>query len=260
MKDTPLDGTPRWCGFAPAFVPKKEAERLGRSEASISVTETGLMKRRGRRASLLKLSRNIKKADEATVGKSRCSCCSSTTPPFQPAPPSSSKHSSWTSWSANGAVLTHIPQKLLSPVGRQNGYCRQKAIRFTLGDLGRSSHRSESVAIWLVMPTWHLVIKRKRKLLVRLPFWSFFNIDLERTDFWRCGSRFQLEAIWYRQLQFWLKRWWETPEGTVVLMGKTSSVQFDNGELTLSWDDSSYNKSQATYSRRKRILRLSGWI
>lgn len=49
-----------------------------------------------------------------------------------------------------------------------------------------------------------------------------------------------------------------SPEEMVEAYGKANAVQFDDGELKLNWDNSSYNKEvRATYTKNGKQLQLS---
>ena len=87
---------------------------------------------------------------------------------------------------------------------------------------------------------------------------SSSNIDLEQLTSEDAEADFSWKQSDIEQLQFLTEKdGGETPEETVDAYGKASSVQFDNGELTLSWDDSSYNKDvKATYSKRGKEFQL----
>ena len=87
---------------------------------------------------------------------------------------------------------------------------------------------------------------------------SFSNIDLEQLTSEDAEANFSWEQSDIEQLQFLTGTDdGETPEEMVDAYGKASSVQFDNGELKLFWDDSSYNKEvKATFSKKGKQFQL----
>ena len=259
MKDTPLDGTPHFDVAAPAFVPKEDAEDLVVPEASgLSVTETKAMKEEADEPAISETMEHPK-ADEATVGEDPdVVAAPQPTPPFQPAPQAPQNTVAGPVSPQTAPVPgTHIPQAPLPPVGRPMDTADKKAIRFALGILiGLLIGGVSGYLIGHARPSTSSSGKQAS--------WSGYrsgsssNIDLDQLTADGAEADFSWKQSDIEQLQFLTgKDDGETPEGTVDAYGKASSVQFDNGELKLFWDDNSYNKEvKATYSKKGKELQL----
>ena len=87
---------------------------------------------------------------------------------------------------------------------------------------------------------------------------STSTIDLDQLTAEDAETDFSWKQSDIEQLQFLTgSDAGETPEEMVDAYGKASSVQFDNGELKLFWDDNSYNKEvKATFSKKGKQLQL----
>ena len=259
MKDTPLDGTPHFDVAAPAFVPKEDAEDLVVPEASgLSVTETKAMKEEADEPAISETMEHPK-ADEATVGEDPdVVAAPQPTPPFQPAPQAPQNTVAGPVSPQTAPVPgTHIPQAPLPPVGRPMDTADKKAIRFALGILiGLLIGGVSGYLIGHARPSTSSSGKQAS--------WSGYrsgsssNIDLDQLTADGAEADFSWKQSDIEQLQFLTgKDDGETPEGTVDAYGKASSVQFDNGELKLFWDDNSYNKEvKATFSKKGKQLQL----
>jgi len=235
MKQTPLEGAPQFDVAAPAFVPKEEAEDWVVPEVSgLSVTETEAMKEEADEPAISETMEHPK-ADEATVGENP----DVVVPQTAPVPD------------------THIPQAPLPPVGRPMDTADKKAIRFALGILvGLLIGGVSGYLIGHARPS--ASSSRKQASWSGYHSASSSNIDLEQLTSEDAEADFSWKQSDIEQLQFLTEKdGGETPEETVDAYGKASSVQFDNGELTLSWDDSSYNKDvKATYSKKGKEFQL----
>ena len=249
MKQTPLDGTPHFDVAAPAFVPKEEVKDLEVPEVSgISATETKAMEEEAKEP-VISETVELPKVDETTVEEDAgVPAAPQPTPLFQPAPEAPQ---------TVPAPSTHIPQVPLSPVGKPMDTADKKAIRFALGIL---------VGLLIGGVSGYLIghARPSSSLSGKQASWSGYhsgsssNIDLEQLTSEDAEVDFSWKQSDIEQLQFLTEKdGGETPEGTVDAYGKASSVQFDNGELTLSWDDSSYNKEvKATYSKKGKEFQL----
>lgn len=246
MKHTPVEGAPQFDVAAPAFVPKEEAEDLVVPEVSgLSATETEAMKEE---ANEPVISETVEppKVDEATVGEHPdVVAAPQPTPPFQPAPQAPQ----------NMAAEPVGPQTV--PVGRPMDTADKKAIRFALGILvGLLIGGVSGYLIGHASPSTSP--SRKQTSWSGNQSDSSSNIDLEQLTAEDAEANFSWEQSDIEQLQFLTGTDdGETPEEMVDSYGKASSVQFDNGELTLFWDDNSYNKEvKATYSKKGKELQL----
>ena len=259
MKETPLDGIPHFDVAAPAFVPKEEAEDLVVPEASgLSVTETKAMKEEANEPAISETMEHPK-ADEVTVGENPdVIAVHQPTPPFQPAPQAPQNMVAGQVGPQTVPVPeTPIPQVPLSPVGKPMDTADKKAIRFALGIL---------VGLLIGGVSGYLIgnARPSTSLSGKQASWSGYrsgsssNIDLDQLTADGAEADFNWKQSDIEQLQFLTgKDDGETPEGTVDAYGKASSVQFDNGELKLFWDDNSYNKEvKATYSKKGKELQL----
>lgn len=259
MKQTPLDGTPHFDVAAPAFVPKEEVKDLEVPEVSgISATETKAMEEEAKEP-VISETVELPKVDETTVEEDAgVPAAPQPTPLFQPAPEAPQNMAAEpVSPQTVPAPSTHIPQVPLSPVGKPMDTADKKAIRFALGIL---------VGLLIGGVSGYLIghARPSSSLSGKQASWSGYhsgsssNIDLEQLTSEDAEVDFSWKQSDIEQLQFLTEKdGGETPEGTVDAYGKASSVQFDNGELTLSWDDSSYNKEvKATYSKKGKEFQL----
>ena len=259
MKQTPLEGAPQFDVAAPAFVPKEEAEDLVVPEVSgLSVTETEAMKEEADEPAVSETV-ELPKVDKTTVEEDAVvPVAPQPTPPFQPAPQAPQNMAAEPIGPQTVPVPeTPIPQAPLSPVGRPMDTADKKAIRFALGILvGILIGGVSGYLIGHASPSTSS--SRKQTSWSGNQSGSSSNIDLDQLISEDAEVDFSWEQSDIEQLQFLTEKdGGETPEETVDAYGKASSVQFDNGELTLSWDDSSYNKDvKATYSKKGKEFQL----
>ncbi len=259
MKQTPLEGAPQFDVAAPAFVQKEEVKDLEVPEVSgISATETKAMEEEAKEP-VISETVELPKVDEATVGEhSDVVAAPQPTPPFQPAPQAPQNMAAEPIGPQTVPVPeTPIPQAPLSPVGRPMDTADKKAIRFALGILvGLLIGGVSGYLIGHASPSTSS--SRKQTSWSGNQSGSFSNIDLEQLTSEDAEANFSWEQSDIEQLQFLTRTDdGETPEEMVDAYGKASSVQFDNGELTLFWDDNSYNKEvKATYSKKGKQLQL----
>ena len=259
MKQTPLEGAPQFDVAAPAFVPKEEAEDWVVPEVSgLSVTETEAMKEEADEPAV---SETVEppKVDEATVGENPdVVAAPQPTPPFQPAPQAPQNMAAEPVGPQTVPVPeTPIPQAPLPPVRKPMDTADKKAIRFALGILvGLLIGGVSGYLIGHARPS--ASSSRKQASWSGYHSASSSNIDLEQLTSEDAEADFSWKQSDIEQLQFLTEKdGGETPEETVDAYGKASSVQFDNGELTLSWDDSSYNKEvKAIYSKKGKEFQL----
>ena len=259
MKHTPLDGAPHFDVAAPIFVPKEEAEDLVVPEASgLSVTETEAMKEEADEP-VISETVELPEMAETTVGEnSDVVATPQPAPPFQPAPQAPQNTvSEPVSPQTVPVPETPIPQAPLSPVGRPMDTADKKAIRFALGILvGLLIGGVSGYLIGHASPSTSS--SRKQTSWSGNQSGSSSNIDLEQLTAEDAEANFSWEQSDIEQLQFLTGTDdGETPEEMVDAYGKASSVQFDNGELKLFWDDNSYNKEvKATFSKKGKQLQL----
>lgn len=259
MKQTPLEGTPQFDVAAPAFVPKEEVQDLEVPEVSgRSASETKAMEEEVNESAMPEAV-ELPKVDEATVGEHPdVVAAPQPTPPFQPAPQAPQNMAAEPVGPQTVPVpeIT-IPQAPLSPVGRPMDPADKKAIRFALGILvGLLIGGVSGYLIGHANPSTSL--SRKHTSWSGNQSGSSSNIDLEQLTAEDAEADFSWEQSDIEQLQFLTgKDSGDTPEEMVDAYGKASYVQFDSGELTLFWDDNSYNKeAKATYSKRGKELQL----
>ena len=259
MKQTPLEGAPQFDVAAPAFVQKEEVKDLEVPEVSgISATETRAMEEEVKEP-VISETVELPKVDEATVGEhSDVVAAPQPTPPFQPAPQAPQNMAAEPVGPQTAPVPgTHIPQAPLPPIGRPMDTADKKAIRFALGILvGILIGGVSGYLIGHASPSTSP--SRKHTSWSGNQSGSSSNIDLDQLTAEDAEADFSWEQSDIEQLQFLTgKDDGESPEEMVDTYGKASSVQFDNGELTLSWDDSSYNKEvKATYSKKGKEFQL----
>ena len=259
MKHTPVEGTPQFDVAAPAFVPKEEAEDLVVPEASgFSVTETEVMKEEADE-SVISETVELPKVDKTTVEEDAVvPAAPQPTPPFQPAPQTPQNMAAEPVGPQTVSVSeAPIPQAPLSPVGRPMDTADKKAIRFALGILvGLLIGGVSGYLIGHASPSTSP--SRKHTSWSGNQSGSSSNIDLEQLTSENAEDDFSWKQSDIERLQFLTgSDDGETPEEMVEAYGKASSVQFENGELKLFWDDNSYNKEvKATYSKRGKELQL----
>ena len=260
MKQTPLEGAPQFDVAAPAFVPKEEAEDLVVPEVSgLSVTETEAMKEEADEPAV---SETVEppKVDEATVGEHPdVVAAPQPTPPFQPAP-EAPQNIAAQPVSPQIAPLpgTNISQAPIPPVRKTMDTADKKAIRFALGILvGLLIGGVSGYLIGHASPSTS-PSKKHASTWSSDHSGSSSNIDLEQLTSENAEDDFSWKQSDIERLQFLTgSDDGETPEEMVEAYGKASSVQFENGELKLFWDDNSYNKEvKATYSKRGKELQL----
>ena len=259
MKQTPLEGAPQFDVPAPAFVPKEEVKDLEVPEvSSLSATE---MKEMGEEAKEPVISETVElpKVGETTVEEDAVvPAAPQPTPLFQPAPeaPQSVVVEPVGPQTATSPSM-QIPQAPLPPVGKPMDTADKKAIRFALGILvGLLIGGVSGYLIGHASPSTSP--SRKQTSWSGNQYGSSSNIDLDQLTAEDAEEDFSWEQSDIEQLQFLTEKDdGETPEETVDVYGKASSVQFDSGELKLFWDDNSYNKEvKATYSKKGKEFQL----
>ena len=259
MKHTPLDGAPHFDVAAPVFVPKEEAEDLKVPESEGTPELEATDDKEELKESAISETVELPEMAETTVGEnSDVVATPQPTPPFQPAPQAPQNTvSEPVSPQTVPVPETAIPQAPLSPVGRPMDTADKKAIRFALGILvGLLIGGVSGYLIGHASPSTSS--SRKQTSWSGNQSGSSSNIDLEQLTAEDAEANFSWEQSDIEQLQFLTGTDdGETPEEMVDAYGKASSVQFDNGELKLFWDDNSYNKEvKATYSKRGKELQL----
>ena len=259
MKHTPLDGAPHFDVAAPIFVPKEEAEDLKVPESEGTPELEATDDKEELKESAISETVEPPKVDEATVGEHPdVVAASQPAPPFQPAPQAPQNTvSEPVSPQTVPVPETPIPQAPLSPVGRPMDTADKKAIRFALGILvGLLIGGVSGYLIGHASPSTSS--SRKQTSWSGNQSGSSSNIDLEQLTAEDAEANFSWEQSDIEQLQFLTGTDdGETPEEMVDAYGKASSVQFDNGELKLFWDDNSYNKEvKATFSKKGKQLQL----
>ena len=259
MKHTPLDGAPHFDVAAPVFVPKEEAEDLKVPESEGTPELEATDDKEELKESAISETVEPPKVDEATVGEHPdVVAASQPAPPFQPAPQAPQNMAAEPVGPQTVPVPeTPIPQAPLSPVGRPMDTADKKAIRFALGILvGLLIGGVSGYLIGHASPSTSS--SRKQTSWSGNQSGSSSNIDLEQLTAEDAEANFSWEQSDIEQLQFLTGTDdGETPEEMVDAYGKASSVQFDNGELKLFWDDNSYNKEvKATFSKKGKQLQL----
>ena len=260
MKHTPVEGAPQFDVAAPAFVPKEEAEDLVVPEVSgLSVTETEAMKEEADEPAV---SETVEppKVDEATVGENPdVVAAPQPTPPFQPAPQAPQNMAAEPVGPQTVPVPeTPIPQAPLPPVRKPMDTADKKAIRFALGILvGLLIGGVSGYLIGHARPSTSS--SRKQAPWSGYHSGSSSNIDLEQLTSEDAESNFSWEQSDVEKLQFLTgEDDGMSPEEMVEAYGKANAVQFDDGELKLNWDNSSYNKEvRAIYTKNGKQLQLS---
>ena len=259
MKHTPLDGAPHFDVAAPVFVPKEEAEDLKVPESEGTPELEATDDKEELKESAISETVEPPKMAGTTVGEHPdVVAASQPAPPFQPAPQAPQNTvSEPVSPQTVPVPETPIPQAPLSPVGRPMDTADKKAIRFALGILvGLLIGGVSGYLIGHASPSTSS--SRKQTSWSGNQSGSSSNIDLEQLTSEDAEANFSWEQSDIEQLQFLTGTDdGETPEEMVDAYGKASSVQFDNGELKLFWDDNSYNKEvKATYSKKGKEFQL----
>lgn len=259
MKHTPLDGAPHFDVAAPIFVPKEEAEDLKVPESEGTPELEATDDKEELKESAISETVEHPKMAGTTVGEHPdVVAASQPAPPFQPAPQAPQNTvSEPVSPQTVPVPETPIPQAPLSPVGRPMDTADKKAIRFALGILvGLLIGGVSGYLIGHASPSTSS--SRKQTSWSGNQSGSSSNIDLEQLTAEDAEANFSWEQSDIEQLQFLTGTDdGETPEEMVDAYGKASSVQFDNGELKLFWDDNSYNKEvKATFSKKGKQLQL----
>ena len=259
MKHTPLDGAPHFDVAAPVFVPKEEAEDLKVPESEGTPELEATDDKEELKESAISETVEHPKMAGTTVGENpEVVAASQPAPPFQPAPQAPQNTvSEPVSPQTVPVPETPIPQAPLSPVGRLMDTADKKAIRFALGILvGLLIGGVSGYLIGHASPSTSS--SRKQTSWSGNQSGSSSNIDLEQLTAEDAEANFSWEQSDIEQLQFLTGTDdGETPEEMVDAYGKASSVQFDNGELKLFWDDNSYNKEvKATFSKKGKQLQL----
>ena len=259
MKHTPLDGAPHFDVAAPVFVPKEEAEDLKVPESEGTPELEATDDKEELKESAISETVEHPKMAGTTVGENpEVVAASQPAPPFQPAPQAPQNTGSEpVSPQTVPVPETPIPQAPLSPVGRPMDTADKKAIRFALGILvGLLIGGVSGYLIGHASPSTSS--SRKQTSWSGNQSGSSSNIDLEQLTAEDAEANFSWEQSDIEQLQFLTGTDdGETPEEMVDAYGKASSVQFDNGELKLFWDDNSYNKEvKATFSKKGKQLQL----
>lgn len=259
MKHTPLDGAPHFDVAAPVFVPKEEAEDLKVPESEGTPELEATDDKEELKESAISETVEPPKMAGTTVGEHPdVVAASQPAPPFQPAPQAPQNTvSEPVSPQTVPVPETPIPQAPLSPVGRPMDTADKKAIRFALGILvGLLIGGVSGYLIGHASPSTSS--SRKQTSWSGNQSGSSSNIDLEQLTAEDAEANFSWEQSDIEQLQFLTGTDdGETPEEMVDAYGKASSVQFDNGELKLFWDDNSYNKEvKATFSKKGKQLQL----
>ena len=259
MKHTPVEGAPQFDVAAPAFVPTEQAEDMVVPEVrGLSVTETEAMEDEVKEP-VISETVELPKVYKTTVEEDAVvPAAPQPTPPFQPAPQTPQNMAAEPVGPQTVPVSeTPIPQAPLSPVGRPMDTADKKAIRFALGILvGILIGGVSGYLIGHASPSTSS--SRKQTSWSGNQSGSSSNIDLDQLTAEDAEVDFSWKQSDIERLQFLTgSDDGETPEEMVEAYGKASSVQFENGELKLFWDDNSYNKEvKATYSKKGKEFQL----
>ena len=260
INDNLVDGTPYFDVAAPALVPKEEVKDLEVPEVSgVSATETKAMEEE---ANDPVISETVEppKVDKTTVEEDAVvPAAPQPTPPFQP---TAETPYSVTSEEAGSQVQTGPAiqiQQTPSPVRKPMDPADKKAIRFALGILvGLLIGGVSGYLIGHAAPSSSQA-RRQDSSLSADKSASPYAIDLEQLAAEDAESNFSWKQSDVEKLQFLTgEEDGMSPEEMVEAYGKAKTVQFDNGELKLNWDNSSYNKEvRATYTKNGKQLQLS---
>ena len=261
MKQTPLEGAPQFDVAAPAFVPKEKNEDLVAPEvSSLSAMEMKEMKEEPK-GLVTSEPVELPKEDEATVGQDSVVVATpQSTPQYQPAPEAPQNMAAEpVSPQTVPAPSTYIPQAPLPPVGKPMDTADKKAIRFALGILvGLLIGGVSGYLIGQAAPSSSQASKQDSSLSADKSG-SPYTIDLEQLTAEDVESNFSWEQSDVEKLQFLTgEDEGMSPEEMVEAYGKANAVQFNDGELKLSWDNSSYNKeARAVFAKNGKQLQLS---
>ena len=260
INDNPVDGTPHFDVAAPALVPKEELEDVVVSEAEgipgMPATE---MKEEPTEATI---SDTIESpdVDETTVEKDpQAVVASQSILPFQPtieAFPSVTSEGADSQGQTDPAIQI---QQTPSPVRKPMDPADKKAIRFALGILvGLLIGAISGYLIGHAAPSSSEARKQDSSLSADKSA-SSYTIDVEQLTAEDAESNFSWEQSDVEKLQFLTGgEDGMSPEEMVEVYGKANAVQFDDGELKLNWDNSSYNKEvRAVFAKNGKQLQLS---
>lgn len=243
IKDTLLDGAPHFDVAAPALVPKEELEDVVVPEPE------GIA---GTPATEMKEETTVEKDPQAVVA-------SQSIPPFQPtAETPYSVPSEEVGPKAQTGPAIQI-QQTPSPVRKPMDPADKKAIRFALGILvGLLIGAISGYLIGHAAPSSSQARKQDSSLSAGKSA-SPYTIDLEQLTAEDAEYNFSWEQSDVEKLQFLTgEEDGMSPEEMVEVYGKADAVQFDDGELKLNWDNSSYNKEvRAVFAKNGKQLQLS---
>ena len=243
INDAPLDGVPHFDVAAPAFVPKEELEDVVVSEPE------GIA---GMPATEMQEETTVEKDPQAVVA-------SQSTPPFQPTAEASSSVTSEEVGSQAQTDPAIQIQQTPPPVRKPMDPADKKAIRFALGILvGLLIGGVSGYLIGQAAPSSSQASKQDSSLSADKSA-SPYTIDLEQLTAEDAESNFSWEQSDVEKLQFLTgEEDGMSPEEMVEAYGKANAVQFDDGELKLNWDNSSYNKEvRAVFAKNGKQLQLS---
>lgn len=255
INDAPLDGVPHFDVAAPAFVPKEASEDVVVSEPGMPVTE---MKEETTEAAISDTV-EIPDVAEPTVEKDpQAVAPPQSIPPFQPvAEVPYSLASERADSQAQPGPAIQIQQT--SPVRKPMDPADKKAIRFALGILvGLLIGGISGYLIGQAAPSSSQARKQDTSLSADKSG-SPYTIDLEQLTSEDAESNFSWEQSDVEKLQFLTgEDDGMSPEEMVEAYGKANAAQFDDGELKLNWDNSSYNKEvRAIYTKNGKHLQLT---
>ena len=243
INDNLVDGAPHFDVAAPALVPKEELEDVVVSEPE------GIA---GMPATEMKEETTVEKDPQAVAPPQ-------STPPFQStAEASSSAPSEEAGSQAQTGPAIQI-QQTPPPVRKPMDPADKKAIRFALGILvGLLIGGVSGYLIGQAAPSSSQASKQDSSLSADKSA-SPYTIDLEQLTAEDAESNFSWEQSDVEKLQFLTgEDEGMSPEEMVEAYGKANAVQFDDGELKLNWDNSSYNKEvRAVFAKNGKQLQLS---
>lgn len=259
INDAPLDGAPHFDVAAPAFVPKEASEDVVVSEpGGIPGMPATEMKEETTEAAISDTV-EIPDVGEPTVEKDlQAVAPPQSIPPFQPvAEAPYSLASERADSQAQPGPAIQIQQT--PPVRKPMDPADKKAIRFALGILvGLLIGGISGYLIGQAAPSSSQARKQDTSLSADKSG-SPYTIDLEQLTSEDAESNFSWEQSDVEKLQFLTgEDDGMSPEEMVEAYGKANAVQFDDGELKLNWDNSSYNKEvRAIYTKNGKQLQLS---
>ena len=259
INDAPLDRAPHFDVAAPAFVPKEASEDVVVSEpGGIPGMPATEMKEETTEAAISDTV-EIPDVGEPTVEKDlQAVAPPQSIPPFQPvAEAPYSLASERADSQAQPGPAIQIQQT--PPVRKPMDPADKKAIRFALGILvGLLIGGISGYLIGQAAPSSSQARKQDTSLSADKSG-SPYTIDLEQLTSEDAESNFSWEQSDVEKLQFLTgEDDGMSPEEMVEAYGKANAVQFDDGELKLNWDNSSYNKEvRAIYAKNGKQLQLS---